>query len=102
MMNSGNSNNPGQQQLSLSNVNSSTIPHTTGSAIPADAEALRLYYEEVLRSNPNNIQAVYYLAIWYLERQSYHQVSTFLPVFYHFYFISSCIRQNVSFLIYLH
>jgi hypothetical protein len=79
-MNSGNSNNTGQQQLNPLNVNSSTIPNTAGQVNPADAEALRLYYEEVLRSNPNNTQAVYYLAIWYLERQSYQQVSSLYSV----------------------
>jgi hypothetical protein len=40
----------------------------------ADTDALRAYYEELLRTNPNNLPAVYYLGIWHLERQSYQQV----------------------------
>jgi cytochrome c-type biogenesis protein CcmH/NrfG len=54
----------------MANPNSTTTTQMS----PTDTETLRLYYEESLRTNPNNIQAVYFLGIWHLERQSYYQV----------------------------
>lgn len=39
-----------------------------------DSESLRVMYEGVVKHNPNNIDAVYYLAVWHLERQSFQLV----------------------------
>jgi len=44
-------------------------------------------YESHIDSNrrnhdePSNVEGIHYLAVWHLERQSYHQVSIFL-IFY--------------------
>jgi hypothetical protein len=40
-----------------------------------DPENLRLCYEGIVKHNPNNVEAVNYLAVWHLERQSFQQVS---------------------------
>ena len=39
----------------------------------ADSDQLRVCYESVVKQNPSDIEAVHYLAIWHLERQSYQQ-----------------------------
>ena len=45
-----------------------------------DSEQLRVAYEGVVKQNPSNVEAVHYLAVWHLERQSFQQVSMkFLP-----------------------
>ena len=40
-----------------------------------NSEQLRICYEGVVKHNPTNVEAVNYLAIWHLERQSFEQVS---------------------------
>jgi hypothetical protein len=39
-----------------------------------DAEQLRVCYEGILKHNPSNLEAIYYLAVWHLERHSFQQV----------------------------
>lgn len=39
----------------------------------SDTEQLRVYYEEIIKHNPSNVEAVHYLAMWHLERQSFRQ-----------------------------
>ena len=41
----------------------------------ANSEQLRICYEGVVKHNPTNVEAVNYLAIWHLERQSFEQVN---------------------------
>jgi hypothetical protein len=41
----------------------------------SDSEQLRVCYEGVVRQNPSNVEAVYYLALWHLERHSFQQVT---------------------------
>lgn len=43
----------------------------------ADAESLKLCYEGIVKHNPNNADAVSYLAVWHLERQSFQQARKF-------------------------
>lgn len=65
-------------QSSSNVVPTGTTPTSSSAQLSAtDTEALRLYYEKTLRTNPNNIQGVYYLAMWHLERQSYQQAKRF-------------------------
>lgn len=44
-----------------------------GNVANSDSESLRLCYEGIVKHNPNNIEAVYYLAVWHLERHSFQQ-----------------------------
>lgn len=45
-----------------------------------DTENLRLCYEGIVKQNPNNIDAIYFLAVWHLERNNFDQV---MIKFYH-------------------
>jgi hypothetical protein len=47
------------------------------STTPQDSESLRVMYEGLIKHNPNNTEAVHYLAVWHLERQSFLQVKLF-------------------------
>ncbi len=40
----------------------------------SESEQLRVLYEGIVKQNPSNVEAVHYLAVWHLERQSYLQV----------------------------
>ena len=44
----------------------------------ADSEQLRVVYEGIVKHNPANAEAVHYLAVWHLERQSFQQVIIFI------------------------
>lgn len=39
----------------------------------SDSDQLRVFYEGNVKQNPSDIEAVHYLAVWHLERQSYQQ-----------------------------
>ena len=39
----------------------------------ADSDQLRVFYETNVRQNPSDMEAVHYLGIWHLERQSFQQ-----------------------------
>ena len=39
-----------------------------------DIEALRVYYEGVVNQDPTDVDAVHFLGMWHLDRQSYYQV----------------------------
>ena len=38
-----------------------------------DSDQLRVCYEGVVKQNSSDVEAVRYLAVWHLERQSYQQ-----------------------------
>lgn len=40
----------------------------------SDSEQLRVAYEGMVKQNPSNVEAVHYLAVWHLERNSFQQV----------------------------
>lgn len=42
--------------------------------IISECEQKRISYETMVQQNPHNSQAVHYLAMWHLERHSFHQV----------------------------
>lgn len=39
----------------------------------SDSEQLRVCYESIVKHNPSNLEAIHYLAVWHLERQSFQQ-----------------------------
>ena len=39
----------------------------------SDSEQLRVCYESIVKHNPSDLDAIHYLAIWHLERQSFQQ-----------------------------
>jgi hypothetical protein len=41
----------------------------------SDTEQLRVVYENLVKNNPSNIEAVIYLALWHLHRHSFSQVT---------------------------
>ena len=63
--------------------------YTIKSLIPIEF-MIEMMYESHIDSNkrnhdePSNVEGIHYLAVWHLERQSYHQVSIFL-IFYNKY-----------------
>lgn len=44
----------------------------------SESEQLRVLYEGIVKQNSSNVEAVHYLAVWHLERQSYLQVTSLL------------------------
>jgi len=39
----------------------------------SDSDQLRVFYEGNVKQNPSDVEAVHYLAVWHLERQSFQQ-----------------------------
>lgn len=43
----------------------------------SESENLKQYWEGVIKLNPNNADAIAFLAVWHLERQSFQQARKF-------------------------
>ena len=42
------------------------------------SEQFRMEYEELLKSEPENIRSLHFLGCWHLKRRSYHQARTYM------------------------